>query len=73
MKQQKKFHSEQQQEQIAEHQTTQKAAQEFATVEELLRFDATHTNAPHGIADRLRKSSADLPKPPRSWWQRFFK
>ena len=74
MKQQKKFQSEEQQEHTAEHQSTQKAAQEFATVEDLLRFDSAQTSAPPGVGERLQKSSAQIPKPPApSWWRRLFK
>jgi hypothetical protein len=72
MKQHNKFNSEQEQELVAQQQTTQNAVQEFSTVEELLRHDAAQTSAPMGIAERLQKSSADFPKPSRSWWQRLF-
>ncbi len=74
MKQQNKFDSEQQQEHTAQQQqqTTQNATQEFSTVEELLRFDAGQTSPPTGLAQRLQKSSADFPKPNRSWWQKLF-
>ncbi|HXS68668.1 MAG TPA: hypothetical protein VN761_07470 [Candidatus Polarisedimenticolia bacterium] len=74
MKQENKFKSEQQQEVAAQQQSTQNTAQEFRTVEELLRFDAAHTPTPPAVAERLQKSSAQIPKPPPpSWWQRLFK
>lgn len=72
MKQQKKFESQQEQELTAQHQSAQNTIQEFATVEELLRHDAAQTSVPTGIADRLQKSSAEFPRPNRSWWQRLF-
>ncbi|HWD91014.1 MAG TPA: hypothetical protein VG938_01565 [Verrucomicrobiae bacterium] len=73
MKQQKKFESEEQSSLSgAEEHTMQNAAQEFSTVEELLRFDAAQTPVPSGIVERLQKSSADLPKPNRPWWQKLF-
>jgi hypothetical protein len=72
MKQQNKFKPEQQHEQV-EQQLTQNAVKEFATVDDLLRFDASQTAVPSGIADRLQKSSADIPSPSRPWWQRLFK
>ena len=72
MNQHKKLNSEQQQEQIVAQQTTQSTAQEFSTVEELLRHDAGQVSAPAGIAERLQKSSASFPKPSRPWWQRLF-
>ena len=72
MKQQNEFNSEQEQEHAAQQQTTQNAAQDFSTVEELLRFDAAQTSPPTGLAQRLQKSSADFPKPNRPWWLKLF-
>jgi len=72
MKQQNKFNSEQQQELAAQQHTTQNTAQEFATVEDLLRFDATQTSPPASLAPRLQQSSADIPRPNRPWWQKLF-
>lgn len=73
MKQQKKFSTDQQQEHIAEHKIEHREGHEFATVEDVLRFDASQTKVPGGIAQRLQQSSKDLPAPPRSWWERLFK
>ena len=72
MKQQKKFSSGEEQEQIAQSQTTQNATMEFHTVDELLKHDAALTSPPASLAERLQKSSAGIPKPPRSIWQRLF-
>ncbi|MEY2465851.1 MAG: hypothetical protein QOD03_372 [Verrucomicrobiota bacterium] len=72
MKRETKLNSEQQQEQTAQHQSQQKPVTEFATMEEMLRFDTAQTPVPTGIAERLQRSSADCPKPSRSWWQRLF-
>ena len=55
----------------AEQQTQEKSALEFATAEELLRFDAAHTIVPPAIAQRLQQSTAELPKQKPSWWKRF--
>ena len=55
------------------HELEQQQVREFATPEELLRYDAAGTDVPPGIAERLRKSSENLPPPSRSWWQRLFK
>ena len=71
MKQQNEFKPEQQQQAQSELHAAQ-TAQEFATAEDLLRFDTAQVTVPPGIADRLQKSSADLPRPGRSWWQRLF-
>jgi hypothetical protein len=71
MKQQTKLSQEQQQ-QATEHQTQQPAAKEFATAEELLRYDAEHTPVPPAIAQRLKKSTGELPGPKTAWWKRLF-
>ena len=71
MKQQTKLSQEQQQ-QATEHQTQQQpAAREFANAEELLRYDAAHTPVPPVIAQRLQKSTSDLPQPKLAWWKRW--
>jgi hypothetical protein len=72
MKRHTKLNSQQQQEQISEHKAEQQQGFEFETADKLLQFDASHTKVPSGIAERLQKSSAGLPKPSRSWWQRLF-
>ena len=72
MKHENKFKPQQQQHLPSEHQVTRNTAHEFATTEDLLRYDATQTTVPPGIAQRLQKSSADLPRPGRSWWKRLF-
>lgn len=68
MKQQNEFNSEHEH----EHKAEQQQAHEFSTTEDLLRFDNKQVDVPAAIAERLQKSSADLPRPGRSWWQRFF-
>ena len=72
MNQQKKFNSGEQHEHIVHSQTTQNSTMEFQTVDELLKHDAARTSPPGSIAERLQKSSAGIPKPPRSIWQRLF-
>jgi hypothetical protein len=72
MKQQSKLSPEQQhlEQQAAAHQTQHQVGQEFATTEELLRFDAAQTTVPPQIAERLQQSASQLPPPPRrSWWK----
>jgi hypothetical protein len=61
----------QKQEHVAEQTAHAHAAKEFSNSDELLRFDAAHTEVPPEIAARLQKSAANLP-PPASWWKRFF-
>jgi hypothetical protein len=63
----------QKQEHVAEQTAHAHAAREFSNSDELLRFDAAHTSVPPEIAERLKKSAAQLPPPPaRSWWKNLF-
>jgi hypothetical protein len=63
----------QKQEHLAEHQTQAQTGKEFTNSDELLRFDAAQTPVPPEIAERLKKSSAEIAPPPsRSWWRRMF-
>jgi hypothetical protein len=73
MKQHSKLSSDQQQQRVSEQQLTQQTRQDFASAEELLRYDAAHTSVPPGIAQRLAKSAADLSAPSRSWWSKLFR
>lgn len=68
MKQQNEFNSEHEH----QHKAEQQQAYEFSTTEDLLRFDTKQVTVPAAIAERLQKSSADLPRPGRSWWRRLF-
>ena len=72
MKHHTKLTQEQQQQQAAEQQAQQQTVREFASAEELLRYDAAHTPVPPGIAQRLQKSTGDLPRPKTAWWKRLF-
>jgi hypothetical protein len=69
MKHEKKFSQEQQQ--VSETQSRQTTAREFASVEELLRFDAKQTSVPPAIAERLGRALQNESCPPRSWWRRW--
>ncbi|HVM60266.1 MAG TPA: hypothetical protein VMV72_05300 [Verrucomicrobiae bacterium] len=62
-------------EQAAEEQQSAqgRAALQFDSVEELLRYDAAQTAPPPAIAERLQGSLRAEPAPKRSWWQRLFK
>ena len=44
---------------------------EFATADEMIRYDAEHTSVPGTIADRLNDSLLHEPKPARSLWERL--
>ena len=70
MKHRSKFSQDQQH--VETHQT-QPAGHEFATAEELLRFDAGQTNVPPEIAERLkRNTAAAMPPPSSGWLKRIF-
>jgi len=71
MKHQSKFSQEQQH--AAAHQSGQQPAHEFASAEELLRFDAAQTDVPPEIAERLKRTTSSATPPPASGWlKRFF-
>jgi hypothetical protein len=71
MKQQSKLTTNQKEEQSAEMRAAKTTAQEFSTVEELLRHDAGQTVVPPGIAQRLRQSAGQPEAPRRPWWRRL--
>jgi hypothetical protein len=50
----------------------QQGTAEFASVEELLRFDAQQVSPPPALAERLQQSISKEAPPTRSWWQRLF-
>lgn len=64
-------HSSEEQAQLSEVASAKTPPREFASAEEMLRFDAAQTSVPPGIAQRLRESTAELPRPKPSWWKRF--
>ena len=64
----------QREEAISQQQSAQNtAALEFTTAEEMLRHDAGQIPVPPTVAERLQKSVASEPAPPKSWWQRLLK
>lgn len=70
MKQHSKLSQNQQHEEIQCSAT--RAAKEFASSDELLRFDAAQTAVPPEIARRLKASTHLLsPQPTRSWWKQI--
>jgi hypothetical protein len=75
MKRHTRLTSEQQESRLVgtEQQTQQTPAREFATPEEMLRYDAAHTPVPPGVAQRLREAGGQPPTAPyRPWWRRLF-
>jgi hypothetical protein len=74
MKQRSKLSQEQTQnlQPDARQETRQQTGREFATADELLRFDAGQTTVPPHIAERLKETIAHAAPPPRhSWWHRL--
>ena len=47
-------------------------AQEFPSVEELLRQDAAQTPPPASIWERLKKNLGETPSAKPSWWRKWF-
>ena len=64
-------HKEQEQQQASGVQSQPNSPREFASAEEMLRFDAKQTEVPSGVARRLDDSIQALPPPARSWWRRL--
>jgi hypothetical protein len=56
----------------AEQITQQPERLEFATVEEMIRYDALQTEPPASVAHRVADSIAREPKRDKSWWRRLF-
>jgi hypothetical protein len=50
----------------------EQTAVEFANAETMLRYDAAQTVVPPALAERLRHSVENEPKPPLCWWRRLF-
>ncbi|MFO1475031.1 MAG: hypothetical protein U1F98_00085 [Verrucomicrobiota bacterium] len=70
---QHRFSSGQKESLDASTQQSRSSDREFASPEELLRFDAAQTAVPDSIARRLAESTAREPAPPPlPWWKRLF-
>jgi hypothetical protein len=74
MKRESKLTQKQQDELAAAQQQTQSSsAQEFSSVEQMLRHDSMLTPVPPKVAYRLSESLKQLPPTSsRGWWRRFF-
>ncbi len=69
MKQRTKLSQEQQNAET--QQTRQPASREFASVDEMIRYDAAQTVVPPEVTQRLKKSTDAEPVPDRTWWRRI--
>ena len=63
----------QEQTQQCHHSVSKTQVIEFASAEEVLRYDAAQTVVPPRVAERLRESIYREPRPTHmSWWRRLF-
>ena len=61
------------QETNVEQRAEQRAALEFETADQLLRFDAARVAVPPEVKERVQESAAQLhPPPERPWWRSLF-
>ena len=56
----------------AEVQNSAQEGKEFATVEELLRYDSEQNPVPPAVAERLGRSLENEPKQEKPWYRRMF-
>lgn len=73
MKHEKKFRQEEQVSETQSQSQTSRTAREFATPEEMLRYDAKQTAVPPRVAERLSQSLQNEPNTLRPWWKRWFR
>jgi hypothetical protein len=71
LRQQQRAGQEHAQEQF-QHAKNQAHVKEFATVDDLLRYDSEENPVPPEVADRLSRSLEAEPKKERPWYKRFF-
>lgn len=70
-----KYHSKLWQDQKKNGQQTAAAnsqARDFASPEELLRFDAARTLVPPELGERLKESARHIAPPAQPWWKKWF-
>jgi len=67
-----RFQQQQQQTAETQHSVQNQTDRQFASVEEMLRYDAAQTTPPPTIKQRLNESIQKEPKSGRSWWKRLF-
>jgi hypothetical protein len=72
MKYEKKFRQEEQHEVSESQLQSQQTIHDFATPEDMLRFDAKQTMTPNNVAERLSRSLKNQPRLAQPWWKRLF-
>jgi hypothetical protein len=55
-----------------QHTNSQAQVREFATVEDLLRYDSEQNPVPPEVADRLGRSLEAEPRRERPWYKKLF-
>jgi hypothetical protein len=56
----------------AQQQRQGATARQFTTAEEVLRFDASQTDVPAALVERLQNSIRREPPVSSPWWKRWF-
>ncbi|MBA4149283.1 MAG: hypothetical protein H0X66_14305 [Verrucomicrobia bacterium] len=64
-------HQQKQESQTEQEQQQVSKAQEFSSVEEMLRADAAQINVPTRVAEKLNQSIGAEPPQNKSWWKRL--
>ena len=72
MKFEKKFLPQEQQRVSETQSQSQQTIHEFATPEEVLRYDVKQTRVPDGVGERLGRSLQNQPRVAQPWWKRLF-
>jgi hypothetical protein len=72
MKFEKKFLPQEQQHVSETQSQSQPAIHEFATPEDVLRYDVKQTRVPDRVGERLSRSLQNQPQLTQPWWKRLF-
>lgn len=72
MKFEKKFLPHEQQHAAETNTQSQQTIHEFATPEEMLRYDSKQTAVPASVGERLGRSLQRQPNLMRPWWKKLF-
>jgi hypothetical protein len=71
MKPHSKFSQQQEQQAASAQQTNSESVREFASPEEVLRYDAAQISVPPAVAQRLQTSLHSTSAPALSWWRKL--
>ena len=65
-------HAEQEQTPSELQNSNQAQSREFATVDDLLRYDSEQNPVPAAVAERLGQTLEGAPKPSQPWYKKLF-